>query len=155
MYIFVVFCLHVTKSKQILNIFKLMRCLGAFSEHYVFAAAQREPGARTFPGTRVDYDAYGLHTVSECTAVKMDRLDSLKRTTQRQRKHQLAAPVQPTSREQLVLLTDNQGRLLRIWRLHLALYVLCEVKEPAFDHCPWPHLLKAVVAALIAIISLG
>ena len=27
MYIFVVFCLHVAKNKQISNIFKLMRCL--------------------------------------------------------------------------------------------------------------------------------
>ena len=50
-----------------------------------------------------------------------------------------------------MLLTDNQGRLLRIWRLHLALYVLCEVKEPALDHCPWPHLLKAVDRCLIAV----
>ena len=40
------FCLHVTISKQILNIFKLTRCLGAFCEHYVFAAAQREQAKR-------------------------------------------------------------------------------------------------------------
>ena len=43
MYIIVVFCLHVTKGKQISNISKLTRQLkGAFCEHYVFAAAQRE-----------------------------------------------------------------------------------------------------------------
>ena len=43
MYIFVVFCLHVTKSKQISNIFKLTRRpYGAFCEHYVFAARASE-----------------------------------------------------------------------------------------------------------------
>ena len=47
MYIFVVFCLHVTKSIQISNIFKLTRGpTGAFCEHYVFAAAQREQAKR-------------------------------------------------------------------------------------------------------------
>ena len=40
------FCLHVTKSKQILNIFNLMMCLGAFCEHYAFSAAQRELAKR-------------------------------------------------------------------------------------------------------------
>ena len=44
-----------------------------------------------------------LVTVSEGTAVKMPRLDSLKRTIQRQRVRHLAAPAQPTSLEQLVL----------------------------------------------------
>ena len=44
-----------------------------------------------------------LETVSEGTATKLPKLDSLKRTIQRQRVHQLAAPAQPTSLEQLVL----------------------------------------------------
>ena len=47
MYIFVVFGLHVAKSKQISNISKLTRRpSGAFCEHYVFAAAQREQAMR-------------------------------------------------------------------------------------------------------------
>ena len=57
MYIFVVFCLHVTKSKHISNICKLMRQLqGAFCEHVVFAAAQREQAKRA------SYN-YGLRAV--------------------------------------------------------------------------------------------
>ena len=47
MYIFVVCCLHVTKSKQISNILKSTKCPeGAFCEHVVFAAAQREQAKR-------------------------------------------------------------------------------------------------------------
>ena len=49
-----------------------------------------------------------LVTVSEGTAVKMPRLDSLKRTIQRQRVRHLAAPAQPTSLEQLVLPAEYQ-----------------------------------------------
>ena len=44
-----------------------------------------------------------LQTVSESTAAKLPRLSSLKRTIQRQRVRQQAAPVQPTSLEQLSL----------------------------------------------------
>ena len=38
-------------------------------------------------------------TVSEGTATKLPKLDSLNRTLQRQREQQLAAPAQPTSLE--------------------------------------------------------
>ena len=41
--------------------------------------------------------------VSEVTATKLPRLDSLKRTIQRERVRHLAAPVQPTTLEQLLL----------------------------------------------------
>ena len=44
-----------------------------------------------------------LQTVTEGTAAKLPKLDSLKRTIQRQRVRQQAAPVQPTSLEQLTL----------------------------------------------------
>ena len=47
-------------------------------------------------------------TVSEGTAAKPPKLDSLKRTIQRQRVQQLAAPVQPTSLEQLALQPEYQ-----------------------------------------------
>ena len=47
-------------------------------------------------------------TVSEGTAAKLPKLDSLKRTIQRQRVQQLAAPAQPTSLEQLVLPAEYQ-----------------------------------------------
>ena len=49
-----------------------------------------------------------LLTVSEGTAAKLPKLDSLKRTIQRQRVQQLAAPVQPASLEELVLPAENQ-----------------------------------------------
>ena len=49
-----------------------------------------------------------LLTVSEGTAAKLPKLDSLKRTIQRQRVQQLAAPVQPTSLEQLALPPEYQ-----------------------------------------------
>ena len=49
-----------------------------------------------------------LLTVSECTAAKLPKLDSLKRTIQHQRVQQLAAPVQPTSLEQLAIPTEYQ-----------------------------------------------
>ena len=42
-----------------------------------------------------------LQTISECSAAKLPKLDSLKRTIQRQRV--LAAPVQPDTFEQLIL----------------------------------------------------
>ena len=41
----------------------------------------------------------GLETVTECTAAKLPKLDSLKHTIQRQQ----AAPVQPATLEQLTL----------------------------------------------------
>ena len=44
-----------------------------------------------------------LQTVSEGTSAKLPKLDSLKRTIQRQRVRLQAAPVQPTSLEQLTL----------------------------------------------------
>ena len=44
-----------------------------------------------------------LQTVTEGAAAKLPKLDSLKRTIQRQRVRQQAAPVQPTSLEQLTL----------------------------------------------------
>ena len=51
-----------------------------------------------------------LLTVSEGTAAKLPKLDSLKRTIQRQRVQQLAAPVQPVpaSLEELVLPAEYQ-----------------------------------------------
>ena len=49
-----------------------------------------------------------LLTVSEGTAAKLPKLNSLKRTIQRQRVQQLAAPVQPTSLEQLALPLEYQ-----------------------------------------------
>ena len=49
-----------------------------------------------------------LLMVSEGTAAKLLKLDSLKRTIQRQRVQQLAAPVQPTSLEQLALPPEFQ-----------------------------------------------
>ena len=49
-----------------------------------------------------------LLTVSEGTAAKLPKLDSLKRTIQRQRVQQLAAPVQPASLEELVLRAEYQ-----------------------------------------------
>ena len=45
----------------------------------------------------------GLETVTEGTAAKLPKLDSLKRTIQRQRVRQQAAPVQPATLEQLTL----------------------------------------------------
>ena len=47
-------------------------------------------------------------TVSEGTAAKLPKLDSLKRTIQRQRVQQMAAPVQPASLEELVLPAEYQ-----------------------------------------------
>ena len=47
-------------------------------------------------------------TVSEGTAAKLPKLDSLKRIIQRQRAQQLAAPMQPTSLEQLALPPEYQ-----------------------------------------------
>ena len=47
-------------------------------------------------------------TVSEGTAAKLPKLDSLKRTIQRQRVQQMAAPGQPASLEELVLLAEYQ-----------------------------------------------
>ena len=44
-----------------------------------------------------------LLTVSECTTAKLPKLDSLKRTIQRQRVQALAAPAQPSTLEQLTL----------------------------------------------------
>ena len=44
----------------------------------------------------------------EGTAAKLPKLDSLIRTIQRERVQQLAAPVQPTSPEQLVLPPEYQ-----------------------------------------------
>ena len=45
----------------------------------------------------------GVQTVAECTAAKLPKLNSIKRTIQRQRVRQQAAPVQPTTLEQLAL----------------------------------------------------
>ena len=49
-----------------------------------------------------------LLTVSEGTAAKLPKLDSLKRTIQSQRVQQLVAPVQPASLEELVLPAEYQ-----------------------------------------------
>ncbi|KAI6655653.1 hypothetical protein LOD99_1793 [Oopsacas minuta] len=59
-----------------------------------------------------------LQTASEGTAAKLPKLDSLKRTIQRQRASVLAAPAQPTTLAELALPADSQGRTvlaLRLW----------------------------------------
>ena len=49
-----------------------------------------------------------LFTVSEGTAAKLPKLDSLKRTIQRQRERVLAVPIQPTTLEELNLPPEYQ-----------------------------------------------
>ena len=49
-----------------------------------------------------------VQMISEGTATKLPKLDSLKRTIQRERAHMLAAPVQPTSLDQLTLPDEYQ-----------------------------------------------
>ena len=49
-----------------------------------------------------------VQMISEGTATKLPKLDSLKRTIQRERAHMLAAPVQPTSLDQLALPDEYQ-----------------------------------------------
>ncbi|KAI6661256.1 hypothetical protein LOD99_10077 [Oopsacas minuta] len=50
----------------------------------------------------------GMLTASEGTAAKLPKLDSLKRTIQRQRASVLSAPVQPTALAELVLPAEYQ-----------------------------------------------
>ena len=49
-----------------------------------------------------------VQTVSEGTTTKLPKLESLKRTIQRERAHMLAAPVQPVTLDQLALTDEYQ-----------------------------------------------
>ncbi|KAI6649838.1 hypothetical protein LOD99_6388 [Oopsacas minuta] len=75
----------------------------------------------------------GMLTAPEGTAAKLPKLDSLKRTIQRQRASVLSAPVQPTALSELVLPAEYQRTAKGAGLIKIMIFLKKSKKSDFFD----------------------